>query len=328
MKLPKFLIIGLGSMGKRRIRNLQQLRAGEILGFDLREDRRKTAEENYNIKTFGSFQEAWRENPDVFIISTPPNKHNEYIKLAIENRKPAFVEASVLLGGLGELNNAAKEKNVLIIPSCTLRFHPAIKMIKKIVKSGRYGKITNFSYFSGQYLPDWHPWEQVTDFYVGKKETGGAREMVPFELTWIVDLFGFPKDIAGFYGKTMDVGADIDDTYVISMDFGKVFGNVVIDVVSRYAIESLILNMEKCQILWRWDENFLKLYDAFSKKWQNYYFQKGRAAEGYNKNIIEDMYVEEMKEFIKAVEGKGKFSNSLDDDIKVLKLLNKIEGKS
>ena len=35
----KFLVIGLGSMGKRRVRNLQYLKAGEIIGFDLREDR-------------------------------------------------------------------------------------------------------------------------------------------------------------------------------------------------------------------------------------------------------------------------------------------------
>lgn len=34
-----FLVVGLGSMGKRRIRNLQYLKAGEIIGFDLREDR-------------------------------------------------------------------------------------------------------------------------------------------------------------------------------------------------------------------------------------------------------------------------------------------------
>jgi hypothetical protein len=48
--------------------------------------------------------------------------------------------------------------------------------------------------------------------------------------------------------------------------------------------------------------------------------------EGYNKNIIEDMYVEETQSFISAVEGKSQFPNSLDDDIKILKLLYKLEG--
>ena len=45
----RFLIIGLGSMGKRRIRNLQSLDVGEISGFDISEGRRKEAREKYGI---------------------------------------------------------------------------------------------------------------------------------------------------------------------------------------------------------------------------------------------------------------------------------------
>lgn len=326
-KMMKFFIIGLGSMGKRRVRNLQYLKAGEILGFDLRQDRRKEAEKKYGIKTFESFQQGMQENPDILIISTPPDKHNEYIKLAIENKKPAFVEASVILKGLEELNELAKKKKIFIIPSCTLKFHPAIKEIKKIVTSKKYGNFTNFSCHLGQYLPDWHPWENVRSFYAGKKATGGAREMVAFELTWLVDIFGFPKDLKGFYRKTMDIGADIDDTYAFSLDFGTALGNIVIDVVSRYATKSLLLNLERAQVLWRWDENVMKLYDAVNQKWIYYRYPKGKTVAGYNKNIVEDMYIEEMKVFINAIKGSDKFSNSLDEDIKVLKLLSKIEGK-
>ena len=314
-------------MGKRRIRNLQYLKAGEILGFDLNENRRKEAEEKYQIKTASSFQRALKENPDVFIISTSPDKHNQYIKLAIENKKPAFVEASVILEGLEELNKIAKEKKIFIAPSCTLRFHPAIKEIKNIIEKGKYGKVTNFSYHLGQYLPDWHPWENIKDFYVSKKETGGAREMVAYELTWLTDVVGFPKDVIGFYGKTLEMGVDIDDTYALALDFGDKFGSMLIDVVSRYAIRSLVLNMEKGQITWRWDEDFIKIYDVDTKKWENIFYKKGQSAEGYNENITEDMYIKEMKTFIDAVEGSAKFPNSLDDDIKVLKLLNKIEKK-
>ena len=79
-------------------------------------------------------------------------------------------------------------------------FHPAIKDIKRIIQSGEFGNITNFSYHSGQYLPDWHPWEKVSEYYVSNRETGGGREIVPFELTWIADVIGFPKKVTGFFG--------------------------------------------------------------------------------------------------------------------------------
>lgn len=321
----KILIIGLGSMGKRRVRNLQSIGTVDIFGFDMREDRRKEAEEKYGIKTFGDLKEVNFDDFNAFVISTPPNIHNEYIKLAIELGKPAFVEASVILGDLEELEKKANEKGVFIAPSCTMKFNPAIKKIKEIINSGKYGKVTNFIYHLGQYLPDWHPWEDVKDFYVGKKETGGGREMVPFELTWVTDTFGFPKNIKGFLGKTMDLGADIDDTYAFSMDFGDKYGSMLIDVVSRFATRSLTLNLEKAQILWKWDEDVIKIYDAETKLWSNEQYIKGQAQEGYNKNIAENMYIDEMTAFINKVSGSGVFPNSLDEDIRVLKLLQEIE---
>jgi len=260
------------------------------------------------------------------IISTPPDKHDIFIELAIEKKKPAFVEASVVLGRLEKLEESAKTQQVLIAPSCTLRYHPAIKDITEIVKSGLYGKVTNFTYHSGQYLPDWHPYENVKDFYVSKKETGAAREIVPFELSWLVDLTGFPKRVKGFNGKTMNVGADIDDTYAIAMEFdNKIYGMLQVDVVCRYATRNFILNMEYGQILWRWDENVVKLFDAKKQRWVNYYYSMGQAAEGYNKNITEDMYVDELNAFIMAAQNKAKFPNTLEEDIAVLKVLEKVE---
>jgi len=288
---------------------------------------RKEAEEKYKIETIADLQKMDFEKIDAIIISTPPDIHNQYIKLAIEKGKPAFVEASVVLGDLEKLEKEAKEKNVFIAPSCTSRFHPALKKIKEIVSAGTYGKVTNFSYYMGMYLPDWHPWESVKNFYVGKKETGGGREMVPFELTWVIDIFGFPKDIKGFLGKTMDLGADIDDTYAFSMDFGDKYGTMLIDVVSRFATRSLTLNLEKAQILWKWDQDLIKIYDADAKEWKNETYSKGLAQEGYNENLAEDMYIDELKTFISALEGKSGFPNSLGEDIKILKLLKKIEEK-
>ena len=79
-----FLIIGLGSMGKRRVRNLQVLKAGEIIGLELKEENRKEAEEKYGIKTFDNVDKINLEEIDAVIISTPPDKHNEWIDFAIE----------------------------------------------------------------------------------------------------------------------------------------------------------------------------------------------------------------------------------------------------
>jgi predicted dehydrogenase len=323
----RFFIGGLGSMGKRRIRNLQALGFHDIIGFDIRADRNREAKKKYHIQIWETYQDIDYESFDAMIISVPPDVHNKYLKQAIRHKKPAFVEASVILSGLKDLNTQAKQRKVPIAPSCTLKFHPAVKIIKEIVQNKKYGKITNFVYHSGQYLPDWHPWERVTDYYVSKKATGGGREIVPFELTWITDIVGFPRRITGFYGKTMNVGANIDDSYVISLDFNKKYGLLLVDVVSRYATRRLTMNFEKGQLLWNWDDPCIRFYDVDKNIWDQFQYQQGKSVEGYNRNIIEEMYIEEIQAFINLVRGTGDFPNSLDDDIRVLEQLYKMENE-
>lgn len=318
------LVIGLGSMGKRRIRCLKNLGYSDIIGADPRADRRAQTMKEYAVESVENAEKAV-DTADAIIISTPPDKHLEFIQLAVRKRKPSFVEASVILRGLKEVAEEAERNNLLVAPSCTMRFHPGIRMIKKLVKDGIYGNVTNFSYHCGQYLPDWHPWEKVKDFYVSRKETGGAREIVPFELTWLCDVFGYPTGVKAFYGSTMDVGAKIDDTYSITLNFGRSLGTMVIDVVSRYAIRSLILNMELAQLQWKWDVPKLLLYETASSRWKEFSFEQGLSQAGYNENISEAMYIEELNSFLQAVRAKGSYPNTLNDDIKILSILEQVE---
>jgi len=323
----KLLQVGLGSMGKRRLRNMAALGEKDVVAFDLSAERRSFAEREYGVRTVGELTPELIAEREAFIISTPPDHHLPYIKLAVENRKAAFVEASVISDGLAELDAAARKARIVIAPSCTMRFHPAVNAMREVVTSGLYGKVTTFDYYLGQYLPDWHPWEDISTFYVGKRETSGSREMVPFELTWIVDLVGWPKEAVGLMGSTMDLGVDIDDTYGIALRGDKWIGTVTVDVVARYALRQFVLNLEGAQIQWRWDEAFVRLYDAETKEWTHVDNPKlAAAAEGYNENITEQIYIDEMDAFREAVAGTAPFPNTLADDIAILGILEAVEG--
>ena len=132
----KFLIIGLGSMGKRRIRCLKALGYSEIYGFDIREDRRKEAEEKYNIHSYTEIAQAIREsNPTALIISVPPDKHYEYMKSAISNTINFFVEASVVDTEMDTIIKLVKNRHIIAVPSASLIFHPAIMIVNEIVKT-------------------------------------------------------------------------------------------------------------------------------------------------------------------------------------------------
>ncbi len=321
----KFLIFGLGSMGKRRIRCLHALGYNNILGYDSRKDRISEAREKYGIEVTDSISDINYSGFDAFIISTPPDQHTQYLKLAIDNKIPAFVEASVILEEV-ETIRKYNTNSTFIAPSCTLRFHPVIKDIKSIIKGKKYGKVTNFSYHSGQYLPDWHPWEKVSDFYVSNRLTGGGREIVPFEVTWIVDAIGWPNDAKGVFKRTIDFGSDIEDSYAFVLNYDNMVGTVIVDVAARYATRSLIINMEYGQIQWRWEEGCFLLYESENNRWIKFNQPEIKAETGYNKNIGEEMYYEEIGCFLNGIKDATLYPNSIEDDIKVLNILNKIEN--
>lgn len=326
-----FLIIGLGSMGKRRIRNLQYLNAGEIIGFELREDRRREVEETYGIRTFGVIDDAMAENPDAIIISTPPDKHHEYAMLAAMNHKHFFMEASVISDGMPDLIELCKSKNIIASPSCTMRFHPAIKKIKELVDANVIGKILAFNYHCGMYLPDWHPWEDYRTFYVSKKETGACREIVPYELTWIVDVLGGINTISCMKDKLMALDVEIDDAYQILMKFESgVLGHMLVDVISRVPYRELKLISEDGIIKWDWGES-IRVYNAKDKVWRDYPEypeESGTKVDGYDTKIKEEPYIEELRQFIEATKGNGLYPYSLDNDLKVLNLLDAAEKSS
>jgi predicted dehydrogenase len=308
-------------MGKRRIRNLNALGHTDIVGYDVRADRCTEASDKYGIQTISSLDGFDFSGIDAMIISVSPDMHHEYLMVALKNRKPVFVEAGVFSDGLKEIDSEAKKNNVLVCPSCTLRFHPAVKLIKLLVENGQYGKVTNWVYHCGQYLPDWHPWESIKDFYVTRNDMG-CREMVFFELTWLVDIFGYPSGVAGFSGETMGMG--INDTFAFSLDFNhKSFGVFLVDVVSRLASRRLTLNLERAQIRWDWDERRVVIFDADKKRMIPMQYKSSVAFTGYNPSITEDMYIEEMKAFIDSVNGENVFPHCLQDDMRILKIMER-----
>jgi predicted dehydrogenase len=324
----KFLIVGLGSMGKRRIRNLQYVKAGDIIGFDTRKDRTKEAEEKYGIRAFTDFDKAMKENPDALIISTPPDLHTKYALIAAKNEKHFFTEASVVDEGMDELIAICKGKKIVAAPSCTVRFNPSIKRIKQLIGDGAIGRPLLFTYHSGQYLPDWHPWEDYRKFYVAKKETGAAREIVSFELVWLTWIFGSVDAISCFKGRTKILDIDIDDFYQIIMKFKNgISGHLQIDVVSRVADRSCKIFGEEGVIFWNWGEN-VRVYDARNKNWNEYAEKSGTSVEGYSDKIKEEPYIEEMNSFIKAIRNEEEYPYTLEEDKSVLGLLYAAEESS
>lgn len=323
----KFLVVGLGSMGKRRIRNLLSLKAGEIIGFDPRQDRRDEALQRYGIRTVDTFDAGLEEGTDALIISTPPDLHMRYAIPAVRAGKHFFTEASVTTEGMRELIDECRDKKTVAAPSCTMRFHPSIKKIKEIVTQGVIGTPLAVTYHSGQYLPDWHPWEDYRKFYAAKRETGACREIVPFELTWLTWVFGRPAKISCFKDKISGLDVDIDDVYQILMNFESgLTAHLLVDVVARTPTRSFRLLGKDGVVEWSWDSKRVQLYSAASKKWTAFLEPTAIVEAGYQ--AAENMYIDEISAFLSAIQGQAPFPSTFEEDLEILKYLLLAERSS
>ena len=328
----KFLVVGLGSMGKRRVRNLQALGHKDIAGFDPRADRQLETETKNGIKTFGDIESAVAIfDPDVFVISTPPDFHMHYAYYAVERGLCCFVEASVVeVERIRSLAQRLKGGQTVVVPSCTMRYFPGPRKIKELLGKKVIGKILNINYQTGQYLPDWHPWEDIRDFYVSKRETGAAREIVPFELAWLNDLFGTPQALACVKAKLTDMPADIDDIYHCLMRYNDdVLCNMTVEVVSRpSATRDMRILGSEGEIVFSADSNSVRYINTSMKSWEEFKFSQGTVEKQYINP--EEPYIAEMKDFVAAVAAKDvtKFPNSLEDDCVVLDTLYALEALS
>ena len=311
-----FLQIGLGSMGKRRVRNLLELQQNQILGFDPREDRREEASSLYGIQTVDDLEKVNWNQISHLVISTPPDRHLEYVNLAVEKNVPCFIEASVVDDGYTEVMKNLP-KDLVIAPSCTMRFDPIVAKAKEVLDSGLIGKVLFVNHHFGQYLPNWHPWEDIKDFYVSKPETGAAREIVPFDLVYLTWLFGFPKNMTAMKMNSGTLGVEIDDVYslIYQVESGpQVCFNI--EVVSKESYRKTIVvgsqgNMEIDNV-----SGELRVMQG-DKNLMSRYKRSGLSVT----RSSEEMYVLEMRKFLNACKGEETWDFTLHEDHKILDLL-------
>jgi predicted dehydrogenase len=320
----RVLVIGLGSMGRRRIRNLKALGMTDITGYDPREDRRAAAAGDYGIEAFAEWTEAAGAGAGCWVVSTPPLTHLAYALKALATGVPVFTEAD-LPDPLGpEVVRRRDETGLVVAPSCTMRHFPGPATVGRLIEADAIGRPLIFTYQSGQYLPDWHPWEHIRDYYVSQPETGAAREIVPFELVWMTGLFGAVTDVAGLSGVSGVLDAEIDDHYALALRFASgVAGTLLVDVVARPAVRTLRINGADGTLEWDQTANEVRVQGANDAAWTAHALDAGTAEAGYINP--EEPYIEEMRDFLAAARGERPYPFALEDEMALHRALERME---
>ena len=109
----KIIVIGLGSMGRRRIRLLQQYDASlEIIGVDTSNIRAEEAEQELGIVCTASIEKALeQEGIDCAFVCTSPLSHYKIAKTLLEYNLNVFTEINLVADGYQELINLSIQQD-------------------------------------------------------------------------------------------------------------------------------------------------------------------------------------------------------------------------
>lgn len=328
------IVIGLGSMGKRRVRLLKEYIKNNkldetqwtIVGVDAKDNRKEEANKLFGITCFSSIKEATNNfDIEAAVISTSPLSHSSIISECLQNNLHVFTEINLVADGYEKNMALASEKNKVLFLSSTPMYRKEMQYIKEVVNSSN--NIFNYRYHIGQYLPDWHPWENYKDFFVGDKRTNGCREIFAIELPWMVDSFGEIKSVASLHTKITDLNLNYDDTYqVLIKHKSGIIGQLSVDVSTPKTERHLELWTENYYLEWKGtgDSLYLRNEELKELKLVDLYSDIVHE-EGYNSFIVENAYYDEIAEYIDAIVQNKVPKHNFEKDKKVLDWIDEIE---
>ena len=317
------VVIGLGSMGKRRIRLIKEMYPEySIVGIDGREDRRSEANKLFAIDCFSSLSEICA-SVDCAFICTSPLSHASIISDCLSRGWHVFTELNLVDDCYDENMKLAADKGLILFLSSTFFYREETKYIRSRINND---KRWNYIYHIGQYLPDWHPWENYKDFFIGDKRTNGCREILAIELPWLTGTFGEIDNAKSMSDKMTRLNISFDDNYMIQICHKN--GNkgvLVVDVVSPVAVRKLEAYTENGYISWNGTPDSMNEFNAETKKLEKVELtEAAEHKEGYSAFIVENAYKNEIREFFDVVLNGKKPLYGFEQDQKILDLINSL----
>ena len=310
----KILVIGYGSIGKRHVKNLLKISGVEVIICTKRKNLELKIKNK--CKIFVTVEKSLKENPDAAIITNTTTKHvSTALKLAklgihLLIEKPL----SNNLKNIKKLSQIVKEKRIITLIGCNMRFHPCIQQIKCVIENKELGKIISIHSENGSYLPDWHPNENYQNSYASKKELGGGVILTCIhEIDYLYWFFGKVKEVFSITGKFSDLEINAEDLASIIIKFkNNSVAEVHLDYFQKPNHRSCKIIGTKGSLIWDSNSNTVKIYKIKTKKWLNKI-----KIENYDENL---MYVDELNHFLKCIQEHKETINPLKQGIETLEI--------
>jgi len=323
--MMKALVIGLGSIGRRHVHNVQSLSKDTQFIF-LRQRKTNHVDIPLNPHVVHDIQDAIALHPDIAVIATPSSLHMKVMPSLFQAKIPVYIEKPIVTTkeDVTLLQQWVKTGDALppMMIGCNLRFLPSLIQLRSMLLQEKMGTIVRASLQAGQWLPDWRPDQVYQKNYSARNELGGG---VIFDFIHEIDmarwLFGEFDLVRALGGKFSTLDIATEDTACIVLG-NKGRGPVVsisLDYVSRQPIRCYEVVGEKGTVRWDLSKQSLEFVTADGCEVIHC------GSDGFN---VDQTYVMAMAEFLDCAKQRKPTSIDLSDGLKSLELALKAKAEA
>lgn len=311
----RFLIAGYGSIGRRHMRNLLALGQRDIVLYRTGQSTLPDDElAGFPVET--DLAAALAQRPDAVIVANPTALHLDVAIPAAEAGCHILMEKPVSdsLDRIDALKAALRRGGGKLLVGFQFRFHPGLRKAAELLRQGAIGRPVSARAHWGEYLPNWHPWEDYRQSYTSRPELGGGVVRTlshPFDyLRW---LFGEAEVAFAQIGTLGDLEIPVEDTAEISLRFQNgALGSLHLDYLQQPPVHRLEIIGTRGSMRWDNADGGLHCFRAEKGAWESY-----PVPDGFERNAL---FLDELRHFLDVIADRAEPVCSLEDGIRVQEL--------
>jgi predicted dehydrogenase len=310
----RFLFVGLGGVGQRHLRNLRTLlgdeaeflayrqrRSSPVLTNEMDVESGSDLESKYRLRIFADLNEALAERPEAVIISNPTSLHLAVARAAAEASCHLFIEKPLAheMKGVADLLDLIERKKLVTLVGYQWRFHPCLIALHDVLQSNTIGRVIAVRARFGEYLPNWHPYEDYRQSYAARRELGGGVLLTQIhDFDYLGWLFGWPRRLFCVGGKLSNLEIDVEDTASTLMECEVAGRTVPIHLHQDYLTNP---GERSCDVVGESGKISANLAGGILQVWTG----DGKLASQERFDMIDrnQIFLEELKHFLACLEG-------------------------